>query len=78
MEAAAVIVTIHDQAAIDEIVAQVRALRPDILIVSRARDADHARHLYASASPTRCRKPSRRACSCRKRRWSAWACRPDR
>jgi CPA2 family monovalent cation:H+ antiporter-2 len=25
----------------------VRALRPDILIVSRARDADHARHLYA-------------------------------
>jgi monovalent cation:H+ antiporter-2, CPA2 family len=25
----------------------VRALRPDILIVSRARDAEHAKHLYA-------------------------------
>ena len=24
----------------------VRAMRPDIIIVSRARDADHARHLY--------------------------------
>ena len=43
----AVIVTIHDQAAIDEIVRVVRALRPDMLIVSRARDATHARHLYA-------------------------------
>ncbi|WP_063791682.1 cation:proton antiporter [Bradyrhizobium valentinum] len=46
MEAAAVIVTINEPAGIDEIVAQVRALRKDILIVSRARDADHARHLY--------------------------------
>jgi CPA2 family monovalent cation:H+ antiporter-2 len=47
MEAPAVIVTIHDQAAIDEIVRIVRELRPDVLIVSRARDATHARHLYA-------------------------------
>jgi K+:H+ antiporter len=47
LEAAAVIVTIHDQDAIDEIVKVARALRPDILIVSRARDATHARHLYA-------------------------------
>ena len=46
MEAAAVIVTIHDQPGIDEIVRAVRERRPDILIVSRARDADHARHLY--------------------------------
>jgi CPA2 family monovalent cation:H+ antiporter-2 len=46
MEAAAVIVTINEPRAIDEIVAQVRALRKDVLIVSRARDADHARHLY--------------------------------
>jgi CPA2 family monovalent cation:H+ antiporter-2 len=46
MDAVAVIVTINETAAIDEIVAQVRALRKDILIVSRARDADHARHLY--------------------------------
>jgi monovalent cation:H+ antiporter-2, CPA2 family len=47
MEAPAVIVTIHDRAAIDEIVRVVRELRPDIIIVSRARDATHARHLYA-------------------------------
>ena len=46
MEAAAVIVTINEPEGIDEIVAQVRALRKDVLVVSRARDADHARHLY--------------------------------
>lgn len=46
LEAAALIVTIHDQAAIDEIVRLARGLRPDIPIVSRARDATHARHLY--------------------------------
>ena len=46
MEAAAVIVTIGETKGIDEIVAQVRALRQDMLVVSRARDADHARHLY--------------------------------
>ena len=47
MEAAAVIVTINESDGVDEIVAQVRALRKDMPIVSRARDADHARHLYA-------------------------------
>jgi CPA2 family monovalent cation:H+ antiporter-2 len=46
MEASAVIVTIHDRPGIDEIVRVVRERRPDILIVSRARDAAHARHLY--------------------------------
>jgi monovalent cation:H+ antiporter-2, CPA2 family len=45
-EAAAVIVTIHTQDSIDGIVKVVRSLRPDVLIVSRARDATHARHLY--------------------------------
>ena len=40
-------VTIHASEAIDRIVSHVRASRPDVLIVSRARDADHARHLYA-------------------------------
>lgn len=44
--AAGVIITIHTGSAIDAIVEHVRAQRPDILIVSRARDADHARHLY--------------------------------
>ncbi len=46
MEATGVIITINARDTIDEIVAQVRVLRPDILIVSRARDAVHARHLY--------------------------------
>ena len=46
-DATGVIVTIHTRASIDAIVRQVRAMRPDILIVSRARDAEHARHLYA-------------------------------
>ncbi len=45
--AAGVIVTIHTHALIDEVVEHVRAMRSDILIVARARDADHARHLYA-------------------------------
>jgi monovalent cation:H+ antiporter-2, CPA2 family len=47
MRAAAVFVTMHTPAAIDEIVRLVRSVRSDILIVSRARDALHARHLYA-------------------------------
>jgi CPA2 family monovalent cation:H+ antiporter-2 len=47
IDAKAVIVTVAGQADIDEIVRQVRALRTDIVIVSRARDAGHARHLYA-------------------------------
>lgn len=46
MEAPALIVTIHDQAAIDEIVRVAREMRPDLLIIARARDANHARHLY--------------------------------
>jgi monovalent cation:H+ antiporter-2, CPA2 family len=45
-DAAGVIITIHTHQLIDDIVEHVRAMRPDVLIVSRARDADHARHLY--------------------------------
>jgi K+:H+ antiporter len=45
-DAAGVIITIHTHDLIDDIVEHVRAMRPDVLIVSRARDADHARHLY--------------------------------
>ncbi len=45
--AVGVIVTIHTHDLIDDIVEHVRALRPDILIVARARDAEHARHLYS-------------------------------
>lgn len=47
MKAAGVVVTVASQREIDEIVDQVHALRSDVVIVSRARDADHARHLYA-------------------------------
>lgn len=46
-DASGVIVTIHTNALIEDIVAEVRAARPDVLIVARARDADHARNLYA-------------------------------
>jgi CPA2 family monovalent cation:H+ antiporter-2 len=47
MEARAVIITIHTAGTIDDIVRMVRSMRPDITIVSRARDAQHAAHLYA-------------------------------
>ena len=46
-EAAAVIITIYAPQVIDNIVAYVHSIRPDIPIVARARDAEHARHLYA-------------------------------
>ena len=45
-DAAGVIITIHTHDLIDVVVEHVRAMRPDVLIVARARDADHARHLY--------------------------------
>jgi monovalent cation:H+ antiporter-2, CPA2 family len=45
-DAAGVIVTIHTHSLIDGVVEHVRAMRSDVLIVARARDADHARHLY--------------------------------
>jgi monovalent cation:H+ antiporter-2, CPA2 family len=46
-ESAGVVITINDREAIDGIVAYVRSARPDVPIISRARDADHARHLYS-------------------------------
>ena len=46
-KAAGVIITIHFKRDIDKVVEHARSIRPDLLIVSRARDADHARHLYA-------------------------------
>jgi CPA2 family monovalent cation:H+ antiporter-2 len=45
-EAAGVIVTL-DTAVVDNVVRAVRARRPDVMIVARAHDALHARHLYA-------------------------------
>ena len=47
LQATGVIITIHSRDGIDRVVDRVRAIRPDVLIVSRARDEAHARHLYA-------------------------------
>lgn len=44
--AKAAIITIHTQSEIDQIVTAIRSAYPDLVIVSRAKDADHARHLY--------------------------------
>lgn len=46
MQAKGVVITINKPSAVGEIVTAVRDLRDDILIVARARDAEHARHLY--------------------------------
>jgi CPA2 family monovalent cation:H+ antiporter-2 len=46
MRAKAVIITIHDWEATDDIVRTVRGLSQSITIIARARDADHARYLY--------------------------------
>ena len=45
-DAAGVIITINARHVIDDIVNYVRSIRPEVLIITRARDADHARHLY--------------------------------
>lgn len=44
--ATAVILTIDDPKAIDTIITGIRALRADVPIIARAKDADHARRLY--------------------------------
>ncbi|SOC00251.1 cation:proton antiporter domain-containing protein [Rhodobacter maris] len=46
-EAPAVILTMHDPAAAEAIVTAVRAERPDVPIIVRAQDADHAVRLFA-------------------------------
>ncbi len=45
-EAKGVVITINKPSAVSEIVTALRELRGDILIVARARDAEHARQLY--------------------------------
>jgi len=45
-KATGVIITVNASDAVDRIVDHVREERPDILIVARAKDAEHARHLY--------------------------------
>ena len=40
------VVTMHTPAAVEKVVGAARAARPDMTIVARAHDADHATHLY--------------------------------
>ena len=46
-EARAIVVTVDDRAQADAVVQAVRAERQDILLIVRARDAEHAANLYA-------------------------------
>jgi monovalent cation:H+ antiporter-2, CPA2 family len=48
--ARALVVTLDDPAAVDELVAGARVERADLLIVARARDARHAAHLYRAGT----------------------------
>ncbi|CEJ15180.1 Glutathione-regulated potassium-efflux system protein KefC [bacterium YEK0313] len=45
-EAAALVLTVHTAGAIDEIASLAKTIRPDLTIIARARDADHAKALY--------------------------------
>lgn len=45
-QATAFIITVDAPSMVDEIVEAVRSMRKDIVIVARARDSNHARHLY--------------------------------
>ncbi len=44
-DALGIVVTL-DTSAVDDVVRAVRSRRPDVMIVARAHDAEHARHLY--------------------------------
>ncbi len=46
-DATGLIITINAHDVIDDIVGKVRWVRPDIMVIARARDAEHARHLYS-------------------------------
>lgn len=48
--ARALVVTLDDRRAVDEVVAAARSERRDLLIVARARDAAHAAHLYRTGA----------------------------
>ncbi len=48
--ARALVVTLDDAEVADMLVAGARAERADLLIVARAKDADHAAHLYRSGA----------------------------
>ena len=76
--AAGVIITIHDRDLIDSVVEHVRAMRSDVIIVSRARDANHARHLYQLGATDAVPETVEASLQLPKRRWSGSGCRPGR
>jgi CPA2 family monovalent cation:H+ antiporter-2 len=45
-EASALVLTLHTAGALDEIAVLAKTLNPDLTIIARARDADHAKKLY--------------------------------
>ncbi|KAF0124966.1 MAG: monovalent cation:H+ antiporter-2 CPA2 family [Xanthobacteraceae bacterium] len=45
-DAASLVLTLHTEGALDEIAQIARSLNPDLTIIARARDADHAKKLY--------------------------------
>ena len=42
----AVLITINNPSEVEQLINTVRDLRPDIVLIARARDAEHARKLY--------------------------------
>jgi CPA2 family monovalent cation:H+ antiporter-2 len=45
-DAIALIVTVSNRSVLDRVVMEARLLRPDVALVARARDSEHAQHLY--------------------------------
>jgi CPA2 family monovalent cation:H+ antiporter-2 len=45
-DASALVLTLHTAGALDEIAALARQINPDLTVIARARDADHAKRLY--------------------------------
>jgi len=74
-QARAVVVTVQNPRAAEEIVLLAHEARADMTIVARARDADHATRLYEAAPLTRYPKRSRRVCNSPRPCSSTLACR---
>ena len=72
--ARALVVTMDAPDGAEAVVRAARAVRPDLVIVARARDARHAQRLYELGPPTSPRRRWRPRCSCPRRCWSTSAC----
>jgi hypothetical protein len=73
--ARALVITVDAPSAIEGIVAAARQERPNLTIVARARMRGMRPGSTTSESTMRSPKPSKRACSSRRRCSSTWACR---